>query len=372
MKNVIGLLNCHTSPELGELTSSRPLASTSFLGRYAFCDFALSNFCNSEVENVGILVKNHERSMLKHLGSMMSWVTNTKIGHETIFFNEKGALNEVYNTDINNIRENDWVLYDSDASYIVFQSAHIIMDIDLRPIIEEHIARKEAITVVYKSIDDADEEFRSEHVYDIDEKGYIAGIRNNDGKQKKANVSLEVWVVNRTVLAEIIRRHGEVDASFGMKDLFDWIMRVAPFKIHAHEFKGYARCFDSLPHYVKYSFELLDRKVADQLFLPDWPIYTLTHDTPPALYGLDSKINNSFISNGCFVNGTVSDSILCRNVKVGKGAIIKRSIILSNVAINTSVKLSDVVVDKYAVVTARHTIQGDPANVIYIKQGAIL
>lgn len=372
MKDVIGLLDCHTSPQLGELTSSRPLASTSFLGRYAFADFALSNFCNSEIANVGILVKDHQRSMLKHMGSMMSWVTNTKIGHETIFYNEKGELNEAYNTDINNIRENDWVLYDSDASYIVFQSAHIIMDLDLRPILENHIARQEAITVVYKSIDDADEEFLGENVCDVDSSGYITGFRPNDGKSKKANVSVEAWIVNRTVLADIIRRHAEVDAAFGMRDMIVWLIKKAAFKIHGYEFKGYARCFDSLPHYVKYSFELLDRKVSSTLFKPEWPIYTLTHDTPPALYGASGSVTNSFVSNGCIVNGKVDNSILCRNVKIGKGAVVKRSIILSNVAIGDKVQLSDVVVDKYAVVTPRHTIQGDPENIIYLKQGAIL
>src|SRR5574344_1834313 len=146
MKDVIALLDCHNSPELGELTSARPLASTSFLGRYAFADFALSNFCNSEIQNVGILVKDHQRSILKHMGNMMSWVVNTKIGHETIFYNEKGQLNPAYNSDINNIKENDWVLYDSDASVIVFASAHIILDIDLRPIFAEHIARHEDMT----------------------------------------------------------------------------------------------------------------------------------------------------------------------------------------------------------------------------------
>jgi ADP-glucose pyrophosphorylase len=63
---------------------------------------------------VGILVKDHQRSILKHMGNMMSWVVNTKIGHETIFYNEKGQLNPAYNSDINNIKENDWVLYDSE------------------------------------------------------------------------------------------------------------------------------------------------------------------------------------------------------------------------------------------------------------------
>jgi len=120
-KDVIGLLDCHNSPALGQLTANRPLASTSFLGRYAFADFALSNFCNSGIQTVGILVKDHQRSILKHLGNMTAWVTNTKIGHQTILFNEKGALNPATNSDINNIRENDWVLYDSKASYLIFR-----------------------------------------------------------------------------------------------------------------------------------------------------------------------------------------------------------------------------------------------------------
>jgi glucose-1-phosphate adenylyltransferase len=55
MKNdVIGLVDLpQFAPSLGELTANRSLGSTSFLGRYAFCDFALSNFCNSEIANVG-------------------------------------------------------------------------------------------------------------------------------------------------------------------------------------------------------------------------------------------------------------------------------------------------------------------------------
>jgi glucose-1-phosphate adenylyltransferase len=372
MKNVIALLDCHNSPELGELTANRPLASTSFLGRYAFADFALSNFCNSEIETVGILVKDHQRSILKHMGNMMSWVNNTKTGRETIFYNEKGQLNPAYNSDINNIKENDWVLYDSNASVIVFESAHIVLDIDLRPIIEEHKARGEALTVVYKSINDADQEFTHGYVYDVGKDGYLTGIHKNDGQQKNANVSLEIWIVNRTVLADMINRHAMVDASYGMREMIGYLAKNKLVKMHGYEYKGYARCFDSLENYVKYSFELLNRDVAAQLFKSDWPIFTLTHDTPPALYGENAKVTNSFISNGCLVEGEVHDSIICRDVKIGKGAKISRSIILSNVAIGSMVTLSDVVIDKYSVVTQRHTIAGDPDNVIYLKQGAIL
>lgn len=372
MKNVIALLDCHTSPELGELTSSRPLASTSFLGRYAFADFALSNFCNSEIDTVGILVKDHQRSLLKHMGNMMSWVNNTKTGRETILYNEKGQLNPAYNSDINNIKENDWVLYDSDASYIVFESAHIVLNIDLRPILSEHIARREDITLVYKKINDADTTFRKGSCFDIDSDGYLTAIHQNDGQDKNANISLEIWIINRTVLADIIARHVMVDASYGMREMIAYLAKNKLVRIHTYEYKGYARSFDCLNDYVKYSFELLNRDVAKELFRPEWPIYTLTHDTPPALYGEKADVRNSFISNGCLVEGAVCDSIICRNVKIGKGARLCRCIILSNVSIGPSVTLSDVVIDKYSVVTARHTIAGDPENIIYLKQGAIL
>jgi glucose-1-phosphate adenylyltransferase len=372
LNDVIGLLDCHNSPSLGQLTDNRSLASTSFLGRYAFADFALSNFCNSEIQTVGILVKDHQRSILKHLGNMTAWVSNTKIGHQTIFFNEKGALNPATNSDINNIRENDWVLYDSNASYLVFESAHVVLDIDFRPILAEHIARKEAITMVYQKATDADVSFRHESVLGIDKDGYVTSINPNDGKNKNANISLEIWIVNRTVLADIIKRHGQVDATFGMREMLGYLLKVGNVKIHTYEHKGYARSFDSLENYVKYSFELFEPEPAADLFRPDWPIYTVTHDTPPALYGEEAVVTNSFVSNGCIVEGEVHDSILCRNVKVGKGAKVERSIVLSNVALGDDTDTEDAIIDKYSIVTKGHSVKGKEDNVLYVKQGAIL
>lgn len=372
MKDTIALLNCHNCPSLGELTLNRSLASTSFLGRYAFMDFAMSNFANAGIDTVGILVKDHQRSILKHMGNMTSWVNNTKLGRTTIFYNEKGILNEAYNTDINNIKENDWMLYDSQATTIVFAAPHIVMNIDLRPYIEEHHKRHEAISVVYKRIVDADKEFLGRNAYSIDEDGYVEEIFANDGRKKKLDVSLDLLIIERKTLAEMLNRHPRVDASSGVREMVSHFIHSGLAKAHAMPFDGYARCFDSLEHYVEYSFELLDPAVAKRLFTADRPIFTLTHDTPPALYGSKAKVTNSFVSNGCVIEGEVRDSIICRNVKVGVGSKIERSILLSEAQIGQSVELSDVLLDKYSIVTSRHTIKGDPHNIIYLKQGAML
>lgn len=371
LRDVIGLIDCHNCPELGPLTANRPLASTSFLGRFAFIDFCLSNFTNSEIGNIGILVKDHQRSILKHLGNNTAWLRNTKTGLEQILYNERGILNPPYNHDINNLKENDWILYSSNASILVFVDPHIVTNIDLRPIIEEHVARRETMTMVYSQVEDSDTTFLNENTVELDEDNYVIHTEKNDGSRKKRNISLSMWIINRTGLAEIIQRHGTVNPLYGLKQMIPYLLKVSPFKIHAVKQEGYVRCFDSLENYVKYSFELLEPKVYAQLFRPDWPIYTLTHDTPPALYSKDAEVTDSFVANGCLVQGKVKHSILSREVKIGPGTVVEDSIIFSDCALGSEVSIKNALIDKYCVITQRQKVVGTPGETTYLKQGAI-
>lgn len=372
MKDVIGLLNTHDDPELGELTANRPLASTTFLGRYAFMDIVMSNFSNSGIDTVGILIKNHQRSILKHMGNMSSWVNNTKTDKLTILLNEKGILNPAYNTDLANIKENDYLLYDSSASIIVFQTSHIVAPIDFNPIINGHRANKDEVTVVYKKIHDGDKDFVGGYCFDVDENGYVQEVRVNDGSKKDINASLETWIINRVVLAKIVKESKKHSFTMGIGDYLRYAVENKLLKIRSYEYKGYARNFNSLNKYIEYSFELLKPEVAASLFREEWPIFTITHNTTPALYKTSSKISNSFIANGCVINGSVTNSILCRGVHVGKGAKLDRCIVLRGTKIGEKVTLSNVVIDKYSIVTDRHTIEGDKDTPIYIHQGAII
>ncbi len=372
IRDILGLIDCHNSPELGPLTANRPLASTSFLGRYAFMDFCLSNFSNSEISNVAVLVKDHQRSIMKHLGNNTAWLRNTKTGFQQILYNERGILNPPYNHDINNIRENDWVLYSSNASILVFLDPHIVTTIDLRPIIKEHIDRHETFTLVYNECDRADKTFLNENVLQVDESGYLTSCEKNDGKNKKAKVSLGIWILNRTTLADIIKRYSHTFPQYGLKQMLPSLLKSSYFKVHAVEHKGYARCFDSMQSYIDNSFELLEPKYFNQLFNPDWPIYTLTHDTPPALYDKDSEVSSSFIANGCLIQGKVRHSILSRDVKVGPRSVIEDSIILSNGSIGNEVKIKHALVDKYCVITTRQKVVGTKEEPAFLKQGAVL
>ena len=369
-KTVIGLLNLYDSPNLGALTEKRTLASTSFLGRFALMDFALSNFTNSGIDEISILLKDNFRSVAKHVGSLKTWVNNTKIARQNILVNEKGIRSPKDNTDIECIAQNDWVLYEAKADAVIIQPAHIIAPIDFRPILEEHFDSDADITVVYQHIENADEEFLTSNVLKIKD-GKVVSSKRNTGRSKEADVSLETYIIGKNTLQNILRNN-DLSTLKSLKKAVEKLVSSKSARVHAYEHTGYARCFDSLIHFVDYSFELLDYEVAKDLFLKDWPVYTVTHNTPPTLYGVHSKVKNSFVANGAVVDGKVKNSIISRYVTIGKGAVIENSIILTGTYIDAGAVIKNAVVDKYSHVVAKATVEGKKTSPVYIEQGTLV
>ena len=159
MAKVVGIVNLHSNVSYKGLTERRPVASVSFLGRYGIIDFVLSNMSNSNVDNVGVLIKEKPRSLFKHLGNGNSWNFNSKSGGVSLLYNEKYANNPMYNHDINNLVENIAFLEKSKADYVVIAPAHIITTMDYRDVIEAHEKSGATITMVYKKIKDAKEAY---------------------------------------------------------------------------------------------------------------------------------------------------------------------------------------------------------------------
>ena len=373
MKNITGIVNFHTAPEVLPITQARPLGSTSFLGRYAFCDFALSNLCNSGISQVGLLVKDHQRSILKHLGSMNSWVINTKIGHTHILYNEPGHRDPRLNTDVNNLLENDWLLYDSKNSLFAFVPSHLVCAMDLRPYVNNHQQSERAVTIVASKQRNLKSSWLGSYVLEFDDKGTLVDAAANKGQFSTPKVvSLDIIIINRPSLIELLRKYAPL---YPQSDLFSLIMvayKEGAISIAIEYYDGFVRSVDSFTHYMDYSLEMLDKHKSEQLFRPDWPVYTLTHDTPPALYGQESEVHNSYVSNGARIEGKVINSIIARNVHIGKGAVIKNSIIFSSVNINEGAVVENVLIDKYSIVERDHVIKGKGKDPIYVAQGAIL
>ena len=57
-------------------------------------------------------------------------------------------------------------------------------------------------------------------------------------------------------------------------------------------------------------------------------IYTKVRDSAPSKYLEGASVKDSLISDGCVIEGTVENSVLFRGVKVGKGSVIRNSIVM--------------------------------------------
>ena len=362
---VLGILNLYDSPSLGGLTRSRTLGSTSFLGRFAIMDFALSNFTNSHIDDINVLIKDTFRSVAKHAGTLKTWVNNTKIGRQNLLINEKGIKDPKYNSDLNALRENDWIFYDIDFDYVVISPAHILSLIDFNEVIKYHAEKEADVTIVYKEIENANTSFLSSNIVQLENDNVVKYFKN-DGKAKKACVSLRTYVVSKETLFKWLRHRDFKDAT-SLRMLLESLVEEKEEKIVGYRYEGYARCIDSLEHFVEYSFELFEQEVADEVFKKDWPIYTCSRNTKPAQYGPKSKIKNCFVANGAKIDGKVENSIISRYVQVEEGADIKDSIILTKCLIKKGVHVENAVIDKYS--TIENDVVGTKDKPVYISQG---
>ena len=261
-----------------------------------------------------------------------------------------------------------WILESSAAEYVVIAPAHFICTIDYREVLASHIANHAEITMVYQHVKNARNHFIGSDILSISKDGLVTGMRSNKGTSEEADISMETYIVNRTKLLEMMEEAANTSSFFGIHDLVAFHCGKS-LRVHTYAYEGYLRCFDSLEHYVEYSFELLNYGVRQQLFRPDWPIYTVTHDTPPTEYKNHAVVRNSFIANGAVIYGQVENSIISRQVTVERGAVVKNCIIFTDTHIGSQVQLNYVVVDKYAKVHYVQSIEGTEDRPLYIKQG---
>lgn len=368
MNDVVALIDLYTSRGLDLLTKDRPLASTTFLARYAFIDFALSNFSNSGIDNIGILVKDHPNSINKHIYNPNAYLSNPKTGWLSLFINEKGILNPVFNTDINNIKENDYFLYDAKTKYVIITDPSFIRKVDYRPIIEEHKKSGRLASIVYTHSDDASDFPYAKKIV-IDNLGDVQKIYE-DNREKESDVLLNTLIIDKNFLMELLKLSNTISIGYSIDDLIAYCISFVS-KIHAIRFDGVVRHIASLQTYFKWSMEFIKNHdlFTDFLFDPEWSFYTTTHNSRPVLYGPNSKVTSSIIANGTTINGIVKNSIISRDVTIEEGAVVENCILFTHSVVKSGVHLKNVICDKRVTFKSKSEVEGTEDNPLYFPRG---
>ena len=123
----------------------------------------------------------------------------------------------------------------------------------------------------------------------------------------------------------------------------------------AYPFEGYWKDVGTIRSLWEANMDLLDPNVPLNLDDPEWRIYARSVGSPAHYIGAAAKVQNSIVSEGGEVNGTVDFSVLFPNVTVEEGAEIRDSILMPGSYVKKGAKVQyailaeDVVVEENAV-----------------------
>ena len=126
---------------------------------------------------------------------------------------------------------------------------------------------------------------------------------------------------------------------------------------------------ESVEEYFANSLSLINKEIRADIIGGAHPVYTKVRDRVPTYYAEGSEVEKSVIADGCMIEGEVEDSILFREVTVGKDAEIENSIIFNDSVIGAGAELKYVILDKNVTVTPGAKLIGTKKNPIIVKRG---
>lgn len=351
-----------------ELSHQRTMGSLPYGGRYRLIDFALSNLVNSGVTTVGIITKNNYQSLMDHLGSGKDWDLARKTGG-LVLLPPFGAIDNggLYRSRLEALKGITGFLARRNEDYVILGDCDGVYHMDFTKVIDYHEAKQADITLVCHN-----EEIGNSSHYTLvqsDESGRVVDLKINDSVGGSNKFFSNILIINRNFLLRLIN-----DATVhGYKSFEEDILRrnIVSLKIFAYDFHGYHATIDSLRAYFTHNMELLNKPIRDELF-GDRDIYTKVRDSAPSKYGDFADVRNSLVSDGCIVEGTVENSILFRGVKVGRGTVVRNSIVMQDTVIGENVRMNCVITDKNVVIRDRRELSGCEIQPYFLAKGTMI
>lgn len=367
MNNMMSVLFASGSEsKLNELTLHRTTASLPFGGRYRLIDFTLSNLVNSGITRIGIVTSSKYQSLMDHIRQGRDWDLNRKNAGLSIFppfaYNSsgnvfKGKVEAMYSIA-------DFFLKEGKEKYVVIANCNVAVNIDYEDVLEEHIRSGAKITVVTH---DGRTATSRRIVTETDSSGRVVDICETEmASGEKKEISLNSYVIEKELMMDLVRKayaHGQVD--FERDILFKLVAEGA---VNAYKARSYAAIVDDVKTYYEESMNLLNAENRLGLFGAD-PVYTKVKDSVPTLYRDGAKAINSLLADGCVIEGRVANSILFRNVRVGKGAVVEDSIVMENGRVSDGASLKYAITDKDVTIGAGKKISGALTYPMVISKG---
>ena len=344
---------------LGVLTKKLAKPAVPYGGKYRIIDFPLSNCVNSGIEAVGVLTQYQPLVLNEYIGNGQPWdLDSMNSGVQILSPYQRSKGGDWYKGTANAIYQNINYIERYDPDYVVILSGDHIYKMDYSKMLAFHKKNNADCTVA--SIEVPLEEASRFGILNTNEDGSIYEFDEKPEKPKSTKASMGIYIFNWNKLKKyLIEDEANKDSSndFG-KDVLPTMLKSGE-RMFAYQFKGYWKDVGTIDSLWEANIDLLDPNVKINLADESWRIYSQNPVLPPQYISDTAKVQESLISDGCEVYGNIDLSILFSGVYIGKGAVVKDSIVMpgsrveEGAVVQYAIISENTVISKNAVVGAR-------------------
>jgi glucose-1-phosphate adenylyltransferase len=360
----------------------------------------LSNLVNSGIYSTYVLVQFKSQSLLQHIRE--GWEIGGLLNSHFLIpvpAQMRTPNEEWYRGTADAIYQNVNLIEQADPNVVVIFGADHIYRMDIRKMIEYHVAKRAKVTVAAIPVEK--EYAREFGVIETNENGAIMGFHEKNANAptmpadpKRVYASMGNYIFDTDILLSELYADGARDESshdFG-RDILPGLVGRAD--MYAYDFQtnridgdppdqaAYWRDVGTIDAYYEASMDLRSVKPELNLYNRNWPLRTAGYQDPPAKFTFDDEGRrgtsvDSIISGGAILSGgTVKNSIIGRGVRVHAGAVIEDSIIFDNCDIGRRSKVKRAILDKNVRVpedaTIGHDLERDRKNHHVTESGIVV
>ncbi|MEY8292505.1 glucose-1-phosphate adenylyltransferase [Carnobacteriaceae bacterium 52-44] len=351
---------------LGKLTKQTAKPAVSFGGNYRIIDFALSNCANSNINTVGVVTQYQPLVLNEHVGNGEHWGLDRHSGGATIlqpyssidgekFF--KGTAHAIYQ----NIEYID--LYNPE--FVVVLSGDHIYKMDYEKMLEFHKEKDALLTIAVMEV--PWEEASRFGIMNTDDTGRIVEFEEKPEKPKSNLASMGIYIFTWSRLKKYLQ-----DAVAKGTPMDDFGHNVIPAylrnseSIYAYQFDGYWKDVGTIESLWEANMEFLNPNHELNLRDSSWRIFSKSKNTTPQQITADAQVHNAMITDGCYVAGTIDHSILSNNVKIGRGSVVKDSVIMPNTVIGENCYIEKAIIGEDAYLYDGARLVGEDKNIAVV------
>lgn len=344
------------------LTTKVAKPAVSFGAKYRIIDFPLSNCTNSNIDTVGVLTQYQPLILNEYIGNGQPWDLDRLYGGVHILPPYQGKTSsDWYKGTANAIYQNLNFIENYNPDHVLILSGDHIYKMDYNEMLEYHIAKGADCTIATLTV--PMEEASRFGIMNTDENMTITDFEEKPKQPKNDQASMGIYLFKTEKLREYLIADENTPGSsndFG-KNIIPNMLNDGC-KMVAYPFKGYWKDVGTIDSLWSANMDLIGDTPAFDIYDPFWKIYSRNMGVQPQYVGENAKIANSLVSGGTVIEGTVINSVIGSNVKIGKGAKVVDSVIFADVEIKDGATVNYSIIDEKVIIGENAVIGNEKSD----------